>query len=731
MPRIDNDTPKLIRPFVSLSLDLTDKGDQWWGDCPFCGKEGKWTVSAETSQWECKSCGENGNSSTFLVKFHAQSLEATATSDYEEFAVERTLLDPTTLVEWGVCKSSISGEWLVPAYSPSGSMCNLYRYGKAGQKYRLQSLGGLNAGLFAPMGSWDQLESSSTAGVAEGVWDAMCLWETLQSTPDRDRPFVVGVPGANTFPESWCRIFGGKNVWLLYHNDHPRTNPKTGQVVSPPGWEGVKRAAGLMANSSSPPSQILRLCWLDGDQDSTHNPDLADGYDVRDYLGQGDTDGRDGLEVRATLASELFHRLYELPSDVVSGSTTQYKADDPEYCLSCESWKDLVQAWRKSGLEWIEGLDRALSVMLACVLSTEAMGDQLWARVLAPPGGGKTTLCEALAMSRQFVYSMSVFTGFHSGKRGEDGKDLSMLTELKNKTFVIKDGDTLLKLPNRDQVLSEMRDVYDRVSRSRYRTGAGGVYEGLNMTVILCGTGSLLQLDTAELGERYITCAIMNEIDDELEDEIIRRSIDRAFACLGVLSNGKVESQDTPEMVLAKRMTGGYVGFLRRNAERILRRVTVTDEDKEYIAKLGKFTAHMRARPSKKQDEEAERELATRLSGQFSRLCGCLAAVMGKTTIDSEVMRRVRRCAIDSSRGKVLRLCQQLYRFQNEDGIQIESLVPLVHEDEKPLRALLTFLRAIGVTDLYKPSRERARWRLTDRMEALYHAVVELDQDGN
>jgi DNA primase len=61
------------------------------GDCPFCGKESHFYVNAKDGRWDCKSCLESGNVSSFLSKLHAFSLKETASTDYEELAEQRHL----------------------------------------------------------------------------------------------------------------------------------------------------------------------------------------------------------------------------------------------------------------------------------------------------------------------------------------------------------------------------------------------------------------------------------------------------------------------------------------------------------------------------------------------------------------------------------------------------------------------------------------------------------------
>src|SRR5690606_15491100 len=106
---------------------------------------------------------------------------------------------------------------------------------------------------------------------------------------------------------------------------------------------------------------------------------------------------------------------------------------------------------------------------------------------------------------------------------------------------------------------------------------------------------------------------IMDGIDDDLEDEILWRVANRAERNAAIESNGEAEKQQSPEMTLVKQLTGGYVCHLRENAQDILSTIIMDDDAKRLCTRLGKFVAYMRARPSKRQDETAEREFAARL----------------------------------------------------------------------------------------------------------------------
>jgi len=396
-------------------------------------------------------------------------------------------------------------------------------------------------------------------------------------------------------------------------------------------------------------------------------------------------------------------------------------------CLPCACYHDLVTAWRKA-LRWTDGLDHALAVMLASISSTKAVGDQLWIKVIGPAACGKSTLCEALSVSSLWVVAKSTIRGFHSGFRADgdgSGRDWSLIPTIKDKTLVTKDGDTLLQSPNLPQILSEARDLYDSTARTHYRNATSRDYAGIRMTWILCGTSALRVLDTSELGERFLDCVIMEHIDDELEDEILWRVANRADRNMAIEADGKPETHYEPELAEAMRLTGGYVNWLREHAAERLTNVTAEDGVKRQCMRLGKFVALMRARPSRRQEESAEREFAARLVSQLIRLGKCLALVLNRSALDATVMQRVRRVAMDTARGQTLAIIAHLYH--TAEGLQSQALGALLGRSEEKVKALLRFLRGIGAVDYVKleaPGRAlRSIWRLSSRMRQLYDEV--------
>lgn len=573
------------------------------------------------------------------------------------------------------------------------------------------------------------------SGNCEGPWDGMALWETMRASKVTENGLtltgneaaslyaganILSVPGANAFPESVLPLVGDKTVYLLFDNDHAKE--VNGRKIDGAGIAGMRRAANAMAKAEKHPTQLEYLHWgKDG-----FDPELPTGTDVRDLLARGQT-----IVERVPQLEALLGRIQPIPPTWITGRSAKSGKGSVEIePVECKTWNECLAQWKKSMMKMTEGLERALSGMLACAASTEIPGDdQLWLKIIGPPSSGKTTLCEALSISKKYVFANSTFTGFHSGfKSDKEGtEDHSFIKFIRGKTLITKDGDSLLKNPQRDKILADGRDVYDKVARVFYNNGIGiRDQNDIYMTWILCGTESLRELDTSELGERYIDIVTCQDMDEELEDEIGWRVANKANRQMEA-TNGSVET-DTPERILAKQMTSGYLEYLRKDMPELLSMVNFPSEKLKECQRLALFVAHMRARPSKKQEEKAQRELSFRLISQFVRLAKCLAVVLNHKEVNDDVMRRVRLCALDTARGVTLSIAKRL-REVHVTGGAIASLAIIVNQSDDRIRNLLRFLRNIGVVEPFQKVsggivQSGVRWRLTKRMLDIYESVV-------
>jgi hypothetical protein len=220
----------------------------------------------------------------------------------------------------------------------------------------------------------------------------------------------------------------------------------------------------------------------------------------------------------------------------------------------------------------------------------------------------------------------------------------------------------------------------------------------------------------------------MDQIDDSLEEDICMRSMYEQDQVKGYESNGRPEERQAKEMTLAMQLTGGYAEYLRKHSSRLLDELPVmTDRQNKQIYHLGHFVAHMRARPSNKQKETKGREMSARLCLQLRKLAYCLAVVLNKKEVDDEVMRRVRKVALDTSRGRTLDICRELYE-EGEDGLELRHLATAVNQKMEECRQYMAFLRekTIGVAELavHRGKASRSHWKLTDKIRKLYKEIV-------
>jgi len=728
LPPIKRETPKGLRVYEAMGIEAEIRGTEASATCPFCGKEDKFSIHTESSKWQCFSCQTRGNQYTFIREIY--DLSKKNYPDWSQIAEERGFLFAESVKSTGAVLSCINDRWLVPGYSADQKLVQLYRWmkmwdpGESRSYMKLVPLPDLPQGIHF-VGPWD--ENAKTVYVTEGLWDGGVFYETIskKKSSGKHQAFnVVAVPGCNVFFESWGPLFKNKEVIFLYDSDHPKINKKTQEEMPPAGLSGMQRVVKMLRTSGltagkNGPKNLRYLHW----GEEGYDPDLPSGYDLRDRLREYST-----LEGRIKALDDLLDNVEDVPEEEWIEKSEELDDSKPKLTpLECNSFEAVLEAWSKA-MKWTRGLQKGLVAMLCSVASTMQLGDQIWIRIVGPAACGKSTLCEAVTVSK-YVIAKSTMRGFHSGYVAADGKDKSLAMLAKGKTLITKDGDTLLQAPNLPQILSEGRDLYDRVSRTSYRHGGDKNYEGHSMTWILCGTSSLRAIDRSELGERFIDCVIMEQIDDELEDLILERVVEKAIDNIDIrMEENDPDKFQDPNLTEAMRLTGGYADYLRENSDRLYAKVEVNDQVRRTLTRLGKMVAYMRARPSERQDETAERELASRLTAVFARVAKSVAVVLNKEDVDDEVMEYVREYAFDTARGKTMHIVEFLYGEDDGALTQAVLMCPKIGGNEEHVKKLLRFLKQIGVVELFSRAeggvRSQPKWRLTDTFHNLMSEVL-------
>lgn len=737
------------------------------------GKTGRERGGSNTNAANDFTTARGGNHYTFLRLLWERGLME---SQGETNAAERLCwlardrrLRPETLEAWGVVVSPIRAEdFLVPAFGPGGTLPQLYRYhairrnekgywkrelwatpNPVAKKGEGLAIFGLNPTLHDPQ--------RRTVYLCEGAWDAMALWETLGAwkrvnddgkdgarlVPTSNRASslladanVLAVPGCRVFQASWLKHFAGKNVVLCYDSDHPRL--VNGEDRGRAGWQGTLAVARMLFSSKKKPASVSYLRWHEPDApDDRKGFDevLDDGYDVRDLLAGGATE-----EQRQERIQEFLGSIEPFPEDerTVSLSSAPNLAERPLGSMGvanppCEEWRVVVAAWKKA-LRWRRSLDDCLSVLLSVCLSTDQVGDQLFLQLIAEAGSGKTQLCQGLLASG-YCYPLEKMRGFLSGwktsEKNEDGgeKDYSLLARVNHRTLVTAEGDLLLSNPHFAEIMSEQRRIFDGSTTSSYKNRAEDrAYKGLRTPWIIAGTPALLNRADAHLGDRFLRVYI-DKPDVNERMEILWRAAHAAERDTLHLSNGKVEETISPRLRDAWRATGGYIDYLRENTERLLAGVEIDEEMLGQAIHLARFTASMRSRPDPNPNSEMVcSEEPTRLTAQFVRLAKNLAAVLQKSEVDAEVMRRVRKVALDTAKGLTLQLCEALHDAGGK-GIEGRMLAKRFGLDwKKRVEPILVFLHKIGVASTFQREigglRTEWVWSMNAAFAELYDCMV-------
>lgn len=634
--------------------------------------------------------------------------------DYTELATHRKL-STDTLAAWKIAWSGSLDQWIIPTYNFKGKLNQLYKCVPQGTKLAPMASPGFHQSIYG-LHLFDHKKPEIY--LCEGPWDGMALWELIQKVPERkERINVLAVPGCTTFAESWARIMGGKVVSILYDNDYPKSFG--GKEISPAGFTGVRHATRVMVNSSQEdhPKEIRFLQWGGGG----YTRDLPDGYDIRDLIQEK------GIDDTLTFIDQ---HVAAIPEDWLKELVDETSVHlQPLYCIS---WDELENVWRKA-MKWTKGLSKTLAVSLASILSTKLKGDPIWVVMMGPPGSAKSTLAEAMSIARRYVIPKSAIKGFVSGyrtdKKGEE--DHSLIKRINGKTLIIKDGDTLLRLPNRDEVMSQMRDMYDGAIRFDFKIATmKREYENIRTTIILCGTHSLQEMDSADLGCRFVYCELMRVIDPDLEDAVGEYAALQALRDIRSETNCRADTQVDENMLLAKQMTGGYVEYLRQNAQSLVDEIKFPDNWLMYAQALGKYVSYLRARPPKKQDEITFREFSSRLIKQFTRLSMCLAATLNQKEVDARIMEIIRDVALDTARGRT----QAIVDIVAESGIKGMERNRVIERTGQPRekeQELMRFLGRpeIGALECFEVKQTglqtKIHWRLTERFRDIYNRVMD------
>lgn len=758
--------PEKLKPYFFHGVELDYRNREWSvGTCPFCQKDSHFYVKVEDGRFKCQRCNIDGNVYSFLAQLYSLSSAATPPSLLENLAEDRGV-SPESLAAFEIVKSVSTGEFIIPGYNSKRVITNIFRispYEADGKlKWRIMSTPGCKVTPYGMQEFWSQPPKNRIL-VTEGLWDGCALWDALRShrqdgktgklikTSDAKASMyssigILCIPSAGNFQSEWFEYLQGTRTDLLMDNDHPKLFPadheKAGQVMMQrgkpvrPGWDGMERIVKLANNSSKQPKQLFMIFW---NPEGGHNPELPDGYDIRDHLALGSN-----LSETYPTARMVPHSLSGLFAMLqpakLSSPTKEEPAVPTVKPIERTSFDELISDYEAT-FHITQNIRDTLAVMMAVILSTEAEPiNHLWLRVIGPPGSLKSTLAEAVSAAREYVNPKSVLTGFHSGfVDPTSDKTASLIPQFDRKTAVIKDADTLNNSPHRDQIMRELRDLYDGTSRSAYRNKAGDEFEDIRVSFILCGTDELRNLNRTFLGERFIDCEIIDRGEDT--KPYLQRVVSSTYQNL--LSqwdqgNAADDNEEPHSPSFIKAVTYGFIKYLKENYKNFAPPLMDETTQKLFEA-MGVFVAKVRARNRKDADinYKPRTELGTRPGAQFTKLAFFTGLVLQKPTVDHEVIRIVKKVVRDTCVSFQADIVQTLANAANPDhpdyrdgGIDIRWLLSTIPAPETTVRRILQDMREFGVLQTRtapnnsgQRGRDRHVWELTPHMLELYNIV--------
>lgn len=678
---IDKGTLEKLKPFTFHGVHFNGaSGDNAYGDCPFCGKEGKFYVNYSKLLWDCKVCHAKGGLFSFLSQV-AKSNAANLTKDaLDKLCINRGL--PASAFEnLGVGWNGQS--YTIPVRNEKGLVHDIRNF-KIGSK--ILGTGGCKVGLIG----LDKLIKNETdiVYICEGEWDFIALRWLLKKL---NRPeAVVGVPGANTFKQDWVKYFVDKHVRVVYDHDPAGEDGELGVKVK---LQGVVKS-------------IQFLHWPSA---------LPNGFDIRDFVVKEAIKKQKPKATLSGILSMLRPTTRKRENNKVDAEEVGQSLASETANIKPRTLAEVHAVYKK----WLkmENTD-VIDVMLASHISNCFSGESSWLFLVAPPGGSKTEILNGLSLCSDVHMTSSITSKtLISGTIAKDGRDLSLIPRLKDKTLIIKDFTTILsKRDNeKDEIFGDLRDAYDQRCGKTFGNGVERHYE-VKFNII-AGVTTDIYAATSQyksLGERFQCYKIGDNLEHEGEDDM----------CLKAVSNYSKEEEMRKEI---SEVVAGFVMALKKEIkDKGITRIAISHEMTLKLVKLARFGARARAailRDNYDYDNVLSKpsaEVATRLSKQNMGIMQRLGVVRSRnevTKAEYEVMKKIMRDTIPQKTDDMLKALWKACPTE-DDSISTVALGDIVKYPPSTVSRMLKDLRMLDMV-IQLGDKNRREWNLSKYMRTL------------
>lgn len=664
MNPIVKEHPKL-RPFARHGVNFVRSTDtQGVGDCPFCGKQQKFYVNTKSQAWDCKVCGRQGGFHKFLECAVELYQKMITPKELAKLAKDRKL-KPSTLKAWGIGSDGAGTYWIPVRIGNEMIDVRHYRIGG-----RLRSTPGTHGPLVMKISN-----ASKIVWICEGEWDAMACWEAIKRARGKVDDSVVGVTGANAFPQRYGELFHGRSVILCFDNDDA-------------GDRGDARCRMILSGYTK---DIKSIHWPRG---------IEVGSDLRDLFISCGKKGKRTLNKLAEFIKKDPRKLQGAEDSV--GDSVNFSESNEDLTGAGLPFDEVVTRYREHlHLPVFEPLE----VIYGTAFANRIQGDPLWLFVVGPPGCGKTELLMSLHEAPLVVTTTTLTpSSLMSGATSLGGGDPSLIPRLKDRTLVVKDFTTILDMHPKDKeaIFGILRDAFDGRIEKWFGTGIHRVYE--SRFAIMAAVTPKIEEESGRnsmLGERFLKYRMpMRTSLTASEMQIMR-----ALKNIGKQDDLRAKLMDISAETLNRPIKPDDVP-------------TVPEEMYGRFIKLSQWVARMRGVVNREKYtgemlHKPVTEIGTRLAQQLCKLAMGVAIFHHRDRVSEHDYRIAARVARDTAPDRVEEVVRQLW-LQSRD--QFASTAEISEWTKFPRQTMLSVLQdlnMLGVVQRKKGDRGGGMWKLS------------------
>lgn len=677
MPKNTNLTATTLNIFIQYGFrpNRTSGEKQVYGSCIFCDGIDKFYVNVDTKAWDCKACGKEGGTATFLKRVLEYYKKQTTEKDLQVLAKHRNL-EVDTLKRAGIVYARPVKSYLLPVWDARREkIWDIRRY-KLTIK-NLLSTSGCEVGLYG----WEYLaQNFVNIWLCEGEWDCLTMREALHKLK-KDDEIAIAAPGAQTFKQKWQAMFKDMNVNVLYDNDQP-------------GRDGAVKVYNLIGPLTR---TISFLHWREN---------APEHEDVRDlYIKVNKNPDK--------LFRRLKLRLEKEPQDIENSNIVSTVIQTNRY--KYEGKGHTAEEVRNTYTKWLTLKDvNVIDVLYGAMIANRMPGDPVWLFLVALSGGIKSELIMSLddVVNVTSVSDLTVNT-LISGGTFAGGGDPSLIPRLNEGILLIKDFTGFLEM-NHDQqraIFKQLRDAFDGKCAKPLGTGVFrkynskfGVIAGVTPAV------ELYLLGESAIGARFIHWEIP-------EPKNFKEEMDMIHGATGNMLEKEIMRTEFRKM--AKET-------LDHNYQIV---PEVSKEIDTNVKQLALLTAYMRGtvirdKYSKEITHKPIRELATRLAQEYLKHMYGITMFRRLKKVTMNEYDLIKHVTYSTTPSKVRLMLRLMYLRGKERAWSLQQLTELVNLPAITTERTAEDLRMLGLLEKAGRGKIQVReWAMSDKFLEVFKST--------